>query len=148
VVCRVLPDFTRTAATRFHRSGTLSPCSQSHARLAGPITGDRWWALTPPFHPLPASLAGLLSVAVVVNYPFPDNRPHLRFRGATFQPQGLGESREVPLQVLNLQRRLLLFQYEFSVFNLLVQRFCITKARPTLYHGGDLLSNSSESPRD
>jgi len=30
-----------------------SPCSQLHARLAGCITTSRWWALTPPFHPLP-----------------------------------------------------------------------------------------------
>jgi hypothetical protein len=48
---QVLPALTRTAATRFHRSRTLSPCSQSHARLADPIAGYRWWALTPPFQP-------------------------------------------------------------------------------------------------
>jgi len=30
-----------------------SPCSRSHARLAGAIAGARWWALTPPFQPLP-----------------------------------------------------------------------------------------------
>ncbi len=30
-----------------------SPCSRPHARLAGGITANRWWALTPPFHPLP-----------------------------------------------------------------------------------------------
>ena len=61
----------------------------------------RWWALTPPFHPLPfaalphviftttkghCNLAGILSVAVVVSQPLPDNCPHLRFRGATFPP--------------------------------------------------------------
>ena len=39
VACWVLPNFTRTAATRSHRQAgkTLSPCSQLHARPADGI---------------------------------------------------------------------------------------------------------------
>ena len=74
-----------------------SPCSQLHARLAGRVAPNRWWALIPPFHPLPAPakgrpLAGLLSVAVVVAMPLPAWRPHLLFREATLPPRGGGES--------------------------------------------------------
>ncbi len=35
-----------------------SPCSRAHARLAGRVTPNRWWALTPPFHPLPVPVPG------------------------------------------------------------------------------------------
>jgi len=68
-----------------------------HARLAGRVAPNRWWALTSPFHPLPAPamgrpLAGLLSVAVVVTMPLPAWRPHLLFREATLPPRGGGES--------------------------------------------------------
>ena len=49
-----------------------------------------WWALTPPFHPLPSDMpeAGMLSVAVVVAARLPKSRPHLLFREATFRPCG------------------------------------------------------------
>lgn len=71
---------------------------------------NRWWAFTPPFHPLPYHTAGLLSVAVVVTCPLPAMRPHLRFRGATSQQccqaDTVGESREVPLPTNRRQRRL------------------------------------------
>jgi hypothetical protein len=71
-----------------------SPCSRLYARPADRVAARRWWALTPPFHPLPASrlrlLAGLLSVAVVVT--LRTACPHLLFREATLpiQPDGLG----------------------------------------------------------
>lgn len=45
VVCQVLPDFARTAATRFSRrvaGRTHLPCSRLHARLAGDIAATRW----------------------------------------------------------------------------------------------------------
>ena len=56
MVYRVLPDLTFVAATRSHRLRGRDP-------LALPLVArspsrsycyDRWWALTPPFHPLPA----------------------------------------------------------------------------------------------
>ena len=56
VACQVLPGFALSAAARFScpKTGrTHLPCSQLHARPAGAIAGDRWWALTPPFHPSP-----------------------------------------------------------------------------------------------
>ena len=94
VACWVLPNFTRTAATRSHKCVTLSPCSQSHARLARHITVPAGGLLPHPFTPYRHLVidscdvvpAGILSVAVVVSHPLLDSRPHLRFRGATFPP--------------------------------------------------------------
>ena len=95
VACRVLPSLARPAATRSHLGGcpqrdplALLPVARSPSRNHH---WPRWWAFTPPFHPLPAhtqsgSAAGILSVAVVVKCPLPDIRPHLRFRGATSPP--------------------------------------------------------------
>ena len=57
----------------------------------------RWWALTPPFHPLPFR-AGLFSVAVVVASRSLRWRPRLRFRGARLPGSPAG-SREVPLRI-------------------------------------------------
>ena len=51
VVCWVLSSLARTAATRSHRSVTLSPCSQSHARLARHIAGPAGGLLPHPFTP-------------------------------------------------------------------------------------------------
>ncbi len=66
---------------------TLLPVarSPSHGHLC-----TCWWALTPPFHPLPCGQprAGMLSVAVVVAVRLPKPRPHLLFREATFRPCG------------------------------------------------------------
>gem|GEM_PF-1686804 len=97
LTCRVLPDFAVAAAARSNPgtnpSRTHPPCSRLHARPAGPVTGNRWWALTPPFHPSPEGIlpAGLLSVAVVVTCELPHRRPHLLFREATLpQRTGLG----------------------------------------------------------
>ena len=88
VACWVLPNFTRTAATRSSRlpSRTHSPCSRLHARLAGCITAPAGGLLPHRFTPdQPASpAAGMLSVAVVVERPLPGARPHLLFHGATF----------------------------------------------------------------
>jgi len=58
-----------------HRAGLAEPaCLQ-----------DRWWALTPPFHPCPhrddvAAAGGLLSVALSLGFPRLDavQRPALR----------------------------------------------------------------------
>ena len=88
MVCRVLPDVACAAATRSHRGGTLSPCSQLHARLAGVIAGPAGGLLPHPFTPdphtgFPVRWAGLLSVAVVVRRPLPTACPHLLFREAT-----------------------------------------------------------------
>ena len=92
--------------------GTHSPCSRLHARPAGRIAAPAGDALTSPFHPSPrrtglgpCTVAGLLSVAVVVGGQLLARRPHLLFRGATlpgFRPAG---SREVPLPVHDRQRR-------------------------------------------
>jgi len=50
----VLPDLTDLHCDETEPLGPAhSPCSRLHARLAGCITTRRWWALTPPFHPLP-----------------------------------------------------------------------------------------------
>ena len=61
VACQVLPDFTRTAATRSHpprlstpASATHSPCFQLHARPAGPITAPAGGLLPHPFSPYPS----------------------------------------------------------------------------------------------
>ncbi|MEM7131162.1 MAG: hypothetical protein AAF702_32875 [Chloroflexota bacterium] len=102
VACQVLPGLTRTAATRSNQqlpkaatSQTHSPCSQLHARLAEIITDSAGRPLPHPFTPYlyiihqqawPAAssyMAGLLSVAVVVNAPLPVRSPHLLFHEAT-----------------------------------------------------------------
>ena len=54
MVWRVLPTFARTAATKSHRltpGETLSPCSQSHARLAEHIAAPAGGPLPHPFTP-------------------------------------------------------------------------------------------------
>lgn len=54
VACQVLPDFTRTAATRFNclaTSRTHLPCSRLHARLAGCIAASAGRLLPYPFTP-------------------------------------------------------------------------------------------------
>jgi hypothetical protein len=82
------------------------PCSRWHARLAADIAVNAGRLLPYPFTPHRATpkrtLAGLLSVAVVVTEPCPILRPHLLFRGAiapTRLPR-LDGSQEVPLPVL------------------------------------------------
>ncbi len=108
LACRVLPGLAVAAAMRPNRGPAHSPCSRLHARPAGAIAGGRWWALTPPFHPLPAGLpAGLLSVAVVVTPQLLATRPHLLFREATLPACEQTGSREVPLRGRAAQRRIL-----------------------------------------
>jgi hypothetical protein len=116
VACQVLPDLARTAATRSHLQ-CLCEAHQRDPLALLPVARSpsrthccaRWWALTPPFQPLPlirhcalllcnkqplvklccsattacVREAGLLSVAVVVRR---SNcaRPHLLFREATW----------------------------------------------------------------
>ena len=89
---------------------THSPCSPLHARLAGFVSKTAGGLLPhrfTPYRPVTRT-AGLLSVAVVVTWPLPDMRPHLRFRGATSQRCCItdiaGESREVPLPAYCRQR--------------------------------------------
>ena len=89
----------RCGEIQLHCSRTHSPCSQLHARLAGHIAVAAGRLLPYPFTPGQLALVGLLSVAVVVTWPLPATRPHLRFREATPParlPRPAG-SREVPL---------------------------------------------------
>jgi hypothetical protein len=54
VACWVLSSFTRTAATRSHKVRdplALLPVARSPSQAH---YCTRWWAFTPPFHPLPA----------------------------------------------------------------------------------------------
>jgi hypothetical protein len=91
LICRVLPGLIVAAATRPKiLVGTSfpahSPCSQSHARLAGRVTTTAGGLLPHRFAPyrrFRGAPAGMLSVAVVVRTRLSPACPHLLFRGAT-----------------------------------------------------------------
>jgi len=55
LACRALPDLAVATATRPNPNEpgplALLPAARSPSRLH---CCNRWWALTPPFHPLPA----------------------------------------------------------------------------------------------
>ncbi len=114
LTCRVLPDLIVAAATRprtLDRASipAHSPCSQSHARLAGRVTTTAGGLLPHRFAPYRHTMgvaAGILSVAVVVRTRLSPACPRLLFRGATLSRSQNGSavcpgcrtgSREVPL---------------------------------------------------
>ena len=98
LTCRVLPGLIVAAATRPKiLVGTSfpahSPCSQSHARLAGRVTTTAGGLLPHRFAPCRCILgapAGMLSVAVVVRTRLSPACPHLLFHGATLSRSQVG----------------------------------------------------------
>jgi hypothetical protein len=93
LTCRVLPGLVVAAATRPKRWVAIntappahSPCSRSHARLAGRVSTTAGGLLPhrfAPYRPSQGAPAGMLSVAVVVRTRLSPACPHLLFRGAT-----------------------------------------------------------------
>ena len=79
-------DETESCATGSAAGPAHSPCSRSHARLAGRVSTTAGGLLPHRFAPYRRSagaLAGMLSVAVVVRTRLSPACPHLLFRGAT-----------------------------------------------------------------
>jgi len=104
LACRVLSGLAVTAATGVNPKAhptRLAP-HQPARSPSRPHCCDRWWALTPPFHPSPAltarsTPAGLLSVAVLRRRQSNLPAPHLTVSvGGLPSYQKRARSREVP----------------------------------------------------
>ena len=92
------PTSLRRDRTRVERDPlALLPVARSPSRLQ---RCNRWWALTPPFHPLPAMAGGNTLCCGCSQPPVTGRLPPLAVSwGNLVTPKGATGSREVPLRV-------------------------------------------------